>query len=137
VNRNDFQALAETRLADAQALLGGGQWSGAYYLAGYAVECALKASIARGTNQHDFPDKGRTIASYQHNLDNLIGVAGLRTALQAEISNDNTFAGFWGVVTQWNEETRYTHWEQQQAAELVNAVADPNHGVLRWLRTLW
>ena len=34
----EFQELAEQRLAEAKALLDQGQWDGAYYLAGYAVE---------------------------------------------------------------------------------------------------
>jgi hypothetical protein len=57
VNRTQLQQLAEERVRDAEALLNAGQWSGAYYLAGYAVEFALKACIAKLTNQHDFPDK--------------------------------------------------------------------------------
>jgi hypothetical protein len=137
VNRGDFQILAEIRLTDAQALLAAAQWSGAYYLAGYAVECALKARIARDTNQHDFPNKARAIASHTHKLGELVGLAGLGAALQTEITNDNAFAGFWGVATQWNEYTRYDQWTQQQAALMVEAVGDPAHGVLRWLRTVW
>lgn len=38
-------------------LLTAGMPEGAYYLAGYAVECALKSCIARRTQEHDFPDK--------------------------------------------------------------------------------
>jgi len=43
VNRNDFQDLARTRIREAQALFGSGEYSGAYYLIGYAVECALES----------------------------------------------------------------------------------------------
>jgi hypothetical protein len=45
VNRSDFQKLAMDRIADAKALLAAKRWAGAYYLAGYAVECALKACV--------------------------------------------------------------------------------------------
>jgi hypothetical protein len=31
---------------------------GAYYLAGYTVDCAIKASVAKRTQEHDFPEKG-------------------------------------------------------------------------------
>jgi len=57
VNRTDLQLLAETRLDEAQALLIASRWSGAYYLVGYAVECAFKACIAKSTKQDDFPVK--------------------------------------------------------------------------------
>jgi len=42
VTKAEFQELAEQRLAEAKALLDQGQWDGAYYLAGYAVELALE-----------------------------------------------------------------------------------------------
>ena len=47
MNRTDLQQPALTRLAEAKALLAAGFPAGAYYLAGYAVECALKACIAK------------------------------------------------------------------------------------------
>jgi HEPN domain-containing protein len=43
LNRRDFQELALVRLNEAKVLLDAGHFDGAYYLAGYAVECALKA----------------------------------------------------------------------------------------------
>lgn len=70
-----MQILARTRLAEANALLAAGFPDGAYYLAGYAVECALKACITRGTQRYDFPDKKSVDASYTHNLKDLIKVA--------------------------------------------------------------
>jgi len=51
MNRGDFQQLAEEHLRHAKALLDAGLYSGAYYMCGYAVECALKACISRKTNQ--------------------------------------------------------------------------------------
>ena len=71
MNRGDFQKLAEMRLDDAKALLDQGKWAGAYYLAGYAVECALKACVAKLTNQYDFPDKQLANKCYTHDLDEL------------------------------------------------------------------
>jgi len=43
MNRVDLQQLAELRLKESKALFAAGFPEGAYYLAGYAVECALKA----------------------------------------------------------------------------------------------
>ena len=51
MNRLEFQQLAEVRVREAEALLAVGLWDGAYYLAGYAVECALKACILRLVEQ--------------------------------------------------------------------------------------
>jgi HEPN domain-containing protein len=47
VDRKQLQNLARIRLKDAKALLGRKRWSGAYYLCGYVIECALKACILR------------------------------------------------------------------------------------------
>jgi HEPN domain-containing protein len=55
MNRADFQQLAELRLQDAEALLQAGRYEAAYYLAGYAIECALKACIAKRTEAESSP----------------------------------------------------------------------------------
>lgn len=55
MTRSDLQKLAAERIADAKALLAMKRWSAAYYLAGYAVECGLKACIAKLTKAEEFP----------------------------------------------------------------------------------
>jgi len=70
MNRDDFRKLAETRLEDAKVLLDAGHFGAAYYFAGYAVECALKACVCKNTHEFDFPPKD-TSKYYQHNLKKL------------------------------------------------------------------
>src|ERR1700681_3770039 len=80
VNRLELRRLAEDRIADAGVLLAAGRWSGAYYLAGYAVECGLKACIAKLTNQDDFPRDRRLLEEcYTHSLEKLLKPAGLKS----------------------------------------------------------
>ncbi len=76
MNRDDFQKLAELRLKDGKALLDADRFQGSYYLVGYAVECALKACIARQTKQYDFPAKNAD-KLYTHDLNTLLKSAGL------------------------------------------------------------
>jgi hypothetical protein len=45
VNRADLQFLAKERVLEAGILLKRKKWSGAYYLAGYAIECGLKSCV--------------------------------------------------------------------------------------------
>ena len=78
MNKTDLQQLADDRVLDAEALLTAGRWSGAYYLSGYAVECALKACIAKQTNGHDFPDKIVVHKLRRIILTELLDLAGLR-----------------------------------------------------------
>jgi HEPN domain-containing protein len=96
VNRNDFRELARVRLREAQALLQAGHYSGAYYLAGYAVECALKACIAKMTKAGDFPDLKTVQDSYTHNLSQLAKVARLEAERDRMMAEDPVFAGSWG-----------------------------------------
>jgi HEPN domain-containing protein len=132
VKRKDFQILAALRLKDAKVLLRAGCHEGAYYLAGYAVECALKACIAKRTDKHDFPDRARAERSFVHNLEALAIVADVHQALA-----DRTRSEKWGTVRKWSEQSRYRQPTKEEAASLVDAVADRRHGILPWLKLHW
>src|SRR5687768_3524088 len=93
VNRLELRQLAEDRIADAAILLAAGRWAGAYYLAGYAIECGLKACIARLTNQDDFPrDREYVEECYTHHLEKLLKVAGFKPALDADTLANPAFS---------------------------------------------
>jgi HEPN domain-containing protein len=78
IYRKDFKALADLRIAEARILLANHREQGTYYLAGYAVECALKECIAKKTKKSQFPPKVDDVREiYSHRLDKLISVAGL------------------------------------------------------------
>src|SRR5712692_7302814 len=64
MNRNDLRRLARIRLKEARVLLKAACYDGAYYLCGYAVECGLKACIAKATRRSEFPDLEKVKASY-------------------------------------------------------------------------
>ncbi len=72
MNRSEFQQLSELHLQHAKALLDAQFYSGAYYMCGYVVECALKACICRLTSQFDSIHTRRS-----HNFANLIDASGL------------------------------------------------------------
>jgi HEPN domain-containing protein len=137
MNRGDFQRLTEVRLADAQLLLENGQYDGAYYVAGYAIECALKACIAKQTNQYDFPQLKTVRDSYTHDLSSLLRLAGLERELDLRAAGDLLFAQNWTFLKDWSEESRYASSTEANAASLFAAIADSEHGVLPWLRTHW
>jgi len=137
MNRRDFQQLALARLAEAECLINNGHYSGAYYLCGYAVECALKAGIAKLTRLHDFPDKKRTLDSYTHDLNTLLIAADLKAALDKEAARDKAFRDYWLTVKAWSEQSRYQTSSESEARNLYQAVTDSKHGVLRWIRKEW
>ena len=137
MNRADFQQLAEDRVRDAEALLNVGQWSGAYYLVGYAVECALKACIAKLTNQYDFPDKETAQKCYSHNVDVLLDLAGLITQRKTDTALNRTLSDNWLIVRKWDEKARYQQWSEFKARELFVAITDTSNGVLTWIKAFW
>jgi HEPN domain-containing protein len=71
LNRKQLQEIAENRLRDAEILLKARQFTGAYYMAGLAMECGLKAYLASKVKEFDFPDKDFVFSAYTHNLEKL------------------------------------------------------------------
>jgi HEPN domain-containing protein len=137
VNRYDLQKLALVRLKDASALFRSGRFEGAYYLSGYVIECAFKACIAKSTRRYDFPDKAPVQAAHTHDLKQLLSRAKLDTALRVEFERNAEFRLNWLVVQHWSVDSRYQTNGQQQAKELLEAVNDRRHGVLKWIRQHW
>ncbi len=136
MDRSDFQQLAELRIKEAEALLDNGYYSGACYLAGYAVECGLKACIAKKIKQYEFPPKN-TSGIYTHRLGELYISAGLRKFFDKEISKNNNFKNNWSYVKEWNEESRYELKTQKDAEDIINAISDPKEGILQWIKKYW
>ena len=137
MNRSDLQKLSRLRVAEARALFRAGQFSGAYYLAGYAVECALKACIARQTQKYDFPDKNRAIESYVHSPARLLKAADLERDLQSEVAMDVLLRASWDFVVNWTEASRYRIMTRQDADQMIKAVAARKGGVLPWIQQRW
>src|ERR1017187_3244101 len=104
MNRTDLQRLANSRIREAKILFKAGEYSGAYYLAGYAVECALKACFAKGVKRYDFPDRKGAAKVFTHKLADLVTVANLDAELLAAIRASSKFAAGWELVSKWTEE---------------------------------
>ena len=143
MNRAGFQQLAELRLQEAKALLAAGFPDGAYYLAGYAVECALKACIARKTREFDFPEKKRVNDSHTHDLEKLLILAGLLEDLRLEFAAKPDMEMFWGIVRDWSEESRYEIFQDseaehiQRATLMINVIGAQSGGIMQWIKQRW
>ena len=129
----DMRLLAECRAEEAAALLGLGHFSGAYYLAGYAVECAIKAVLSKDLASHRIPLKKAVEDVHTHKLDQLMKQAGL----DAAISSNPTVGPSWLVVSDWSEQARYQLHDAVAANDMVRAVAAPMIGVLPWVILHW
>jgi HEPN domain-containing protein len=138
LDRANFQRLAKARIDDAKALLDNQRWDGAYYLAGYAVECGLKSCIiAKLLATDEFPEKSFSDNCWTHNLTQLVSLAGLKDKLDA----DADVSLNWTLVKDWNETVRYdlkgASDAKSKAEDLYHAVTDSAHGVLLWIQMHW
>ncbi len=116
LNRDTLRKLAESRLEEARILLANKQWTGAYYMTGLAVECALKSCLAAEVKEHDFPDKDFVNAMYVHNLEKLFKLNGaLWLALQADVKTDAKLSVNWSTVKDWDGAKRYSIVEELDA----------------------
>jgi len=133
MNRRDLQGLSRVRLKEARLLLQARLFSGAYYLAGYSVECALKACIAKNSQRFDFPDKQRAQDSFTHDLTKLHRVALLEEEFKSAGIADPALRKHWLTVCTWSEASRYRVHPQSDAEDMMEAVSQKGHGVLPWL----
>jgi len=137
IAKADLQTLSVDRLSDAQVLFQAGRFSSAYYLSGYSVELAIKACIAGVFQANAIPDKAFVNAVYSHKLDELLGIAGLKTKLAEDMRDDAALSVGWGIASKWREDSRYKLWDQFAAESIINSIADEKHGVLQWLKRHW
>lgn len=138
VTRAEFQELAEKRLVEAKLLLDLGKWDGAYYLAGYAVELALKSCVIKTLMGTDaFPDKEFSKNCYTHAVEKLVGLAKLDGSRKTATDLDPDLLTNWALARDWSEEKRYHRIDKAEAEALYIAIADDAHGVLPWIKTQW
>jgi HEPN domain-containing protein len=138
-DRAHFQRLAELRLAEARILAREGQFSGAYYIAGYAIECALKARIAALFRENEIPDRNLVNRVYTHDLTALLNLSGLEKPLERDRQSDKDLDRRWSIVKNWTEQARYSTWTEQEAVAIIDAIdADgKSGGLFQWLSAHW
>jgi HEPN domain-containing protein len=136
-DRATLQRLAEERLAEARTLLAQGYPSGAYYLAGYAVELALKASIAARFAANEIPDKSFVNAIYTHDLGRLFALASLEDELDASMEASPEFGGRWAVSGRGQSKRAMVFGPSKQPQQCLEAVGAQEDGLLQWLKKRW
>lgn len=144
MTRNDFQGIALLRLNDAEALHEKSQFDGCCYLAGYSIELALKAAICRLMQRDDFftlvkPETARAFKI--HSLHELIILAGLRQEYENLATINPNIYAYWGFINntiKWSEQLRYqSGFTQNQATDMLEAIAHPQNGILEWIKNYW
>jgi len=113
-------------------------WTGAYYMTGLAVECALKSCLAGAVREYDFPDKKFVNDMYVHDLEDLFRLNGkLWADLQSDVKTDAPLNVNWSTVKDWDESKRYDIVGELEARALFEATTAPGSGVMDWVRRRW
>ena len=136
MNRADFKKLALTRLDDARILLNKRRYSAAYYVAGYVVECALKACLAKKARRYEFPPKPKVVTNsyYTHDLQELARASDLLEELEKGRSE---LRKNWATVKDWSGASRYDPHAGKLAKDILLAIEDPADGVLQCIKQSW
>jgi HEPN domain-containing protein len=123
IKASHLRKLARDRLRDAKVLFRAGRYDAVWYIAGYAVELALKHRICRTLNWSEFP---MTLSEFQrlqsfktHDLEILLRLSGQQGRINAQATPE------WTVVSKWNPEVRYqqtTPTSQSDAEKMLRAV---------------
>ncbi len=119
-----MRAIARARVRDAQALLRARRFDGVFYLAGYAIEVALKARICRTLRWSGFPETSSEFNGLQslrtHDLEILLRFSGVEGRVKGR------FLAEWSAVLAWNPGKRYQAIGQSTPQEATNMVTSVN-----------
>lgn len=139
MNRATLQQLSDERIADASALLAATQWAGAYYIAGYALECALKSCVLAYIDQTGiiFEDKKYAQNCWTHDIEDLVRQAGLTIERDKAAGTNIPLGQNWMVAKDWSEASRYRTSTKLQAEKLFHALTEKTDGVLPWVKNYW
>jgi hypothetical protein len=114
-NRRVQLGASRRRREDAEALHGAGRWAGAVYLAGYAIECSLKALICYNESKNSFRET-RIFQRGGHGniLHSLTLLLGETSALQRAIMLDRTnkYKDAWKTITSLWQKDELRYWDR-------------------------
>jgi hypothetical protein len=139
LNRAELQQLSRARIDDTAALLAARRWQAAYYLTGYALECALKSCILSRIERTGiiFEDKRFVENCWTHDLEKLVVQSDLVVEFGLARSAQPELDANWLIAIDWSVESRYQLSSQAQATQLLEAISNPINGVLVWFRNFW
>jgi HEPN domain-containing protein len=135
--REDLRARAQANLDDAVLLFENSRFTNSYYLAGYAVELGLKACIAAQVSAETIPDKEFIKKILKHEFGVLVGLAGLAEELKSAQDSDEDFAANWAIASEREPDSRYESIDAVTSQLLIEAISDPESGVLKWIKAHW
>jgi HEPN domain-containing protein len=90
-NPKEILRIAESRIAEAKVLFDAGYYEGAFYLAGYSIEMALKAKICLHLDIPNLFEDSKLLDKLKfktHDIITLLLLSGLRKKFETEMSKN-------------------------------------------------
>lgn len=133
IPRKALEEIAEARLLEAETLRKAGHYAAAIYLAGFAVECYLKAAICATLHWNELRETFKT-----HDLESLMLHSGSDSKLR---KNSPLVESFAKIRETWAldrpDSIRYRRpadFKKKDAELFMQYVSDPATGIVPWLR---
>jgi len=146
---NQFREVSERRLGDAECLVKSGdahRANGAIYMAGFVIECLLKALLLERRRNLQVPVDPATLSSsdkdvfellYSHKLEDMMGflpeVESKLSALPIQ-SGLSPWAKFCAICEEWTVYARYS--PKMATLDRARDYVDTIKEVKKWLREL-
>lgn len=142
-----IQNLALLRLEEAKILAQNSKPDGAFYLAGYSVELALKAKVAERLGLPGLFDEQNTSQQFNgiselrrlaktHNLVLLFVLSGLQSAFDQKRAADVEFGTASNWLNDWSEGLRYRSPGAITTAGIAHflSILEGPTGLLQWIK---
>ena len=132
--RDDLAEIADARLREAELLHERGEYAGAMFLGGCALECCLKVAICVTLKLDGLPAAFKT-----HDLEALLLYSGFRADLEAQRDIQKSLSA---VVEQWRPDGREkllygqpSKFDEKTSRHFFQCLNDKKTGVLPWLQS--
>jgi hypothetical protein len=148
--RAEFQRLSQLRQTEANELMALNYADGAFYLAGYAVECALKSAVCKTLGIDDFYEpfsakshgakvKDDVLQKFKtHDFATLLVLSGLFYQFEADVQIDPALQNVQRIFDKqkWSEQYRYEAKNMKTKAEVQSYLTAVNY-FLQWISRFW
>ncbi len=134
-NHKDFKILSDRYRASAESLLNAKLFDAAYYLAGYSVECLLKAIICKRLGPNEYPPPNVNSTHYTHLVKKLTETAGIEKDLEYEKERCSELRNSYMVLKDWDPKTlRYesSPLGEKKAINYIDEIKNKK-GFFKWL----
>lgn len=112
-------------------------------MAGYALECALKACVFKVYVDSEliFKEKKKmgvlNDKYWTHDLEALLKLAELTADFGRDRGANVNLERFWSAVKDWSVDDRYEQKTEPAARDIIEAISNDPDGVLTWLQARW